>query len=244
MALNYISSGIRSISLYEFIKECIINIWLDDSSMVSDYNANTILITSNTPLTIMGGIPLIYDETDLNYKLLVNVGPSYNTDCFGTLCGNVRYWYDTESGFAMITCNNVYSLRCFYTDTNGGLQGIKYWLPHMVTKIDEVSYLLPGEQNSTIKVAPSGNMIIAPFYCNTLTNGTYHHIQFSTNVPYISRSFATLGNDITLIPLRIGACIIPDMYVSVNNYALTDQIITDGINNYICLDSFLFRKIT
>ena len=245
MSLQYISSDTRSITLYEFIKKCIINVWLDgDSSKVSNASNHAMLITSDSPLTIMGGIPLILDETSGSYKLYVNVGSAYSQNCFSAIGGNARYWYDTETGFAMFTYNHLYSLRYFYTDYNGSTPTIKTWLPHMVTKIDGVSYLLPGEQNTTNNTAASGNMILAPFYCNTITSAYYITAYSITNIPCVSRSFISSGNNITLVPLRIGAAIIPDMYVSVNNYALTDQIITDGTNNYICLDSFLFRKIT
>lgn len=240
MALQYISSNTREIKIIDFVKECIAKVWLPfmDSSKItaSDYS---LLITNDAPLTVMGGIPLNYDETDQKYKLYINLGINYNIS-YSNHKGNLRYWYDIDAGFSMLVYNHYYGLLNFYTDVNSNTIGIKYWLSHLVTKIDGVSYLLPGEQNANRNDNPSGNMILPPFCCVTTTNSLY----CSVNVPYLSTSFSTTGNDITLVPLRIGACIIPDMYVSVNNYALTDQIITDGINNYICLDSFLFRKIT
>ena len=240
MALQYISSDIRDIKVIDFVKECIAKVWLPfmDSSKITVSNY-AVITTNDSPLTVMGGIPLIYDETDQKYKLYINVGINCLSS-YSTHKGNLRYWYDIDAGFSMLTYNHYYGLLRFYTDVESSTIGIKYWLTHLVTKIDGVSYLLPGEQNAGRNDYASGNMILPPFSCVTSTRVLYA----SVNVPYLSTSFSTTGNDITLVPLCIGACIIPDMYVSVNNYALTDQIITDGINNYICLDSFLFRKIT
>lgn len=240
MALQYISSNTREISIINFLKECITKVWLPfmDSSEISRNNY-AIVITSNIPITIMGGIPLIYDETDKKYKLYINVGSNVDGG-YSHHKGNLRYWYDIDAGFSMLTYNHYYGLTNFYTDVNSPINDIGYWLVHLVTKVNGISYLLPGEQNSGRNTKPSGNMILPPFFCNT----TSSVIQLAANIPYLSTSFYATGNNITLVPLRIGACIIPDMYVSVDNYALTDQIITDGINNYICLDSFLFRKIT
>ena len=239
MALQYISSNTREISISDFVKECITKVWLDgDSSKISKDNY-AIVITNDTPLTIMGGIPLIYNETDGNYKLYINLGLNVN-DGYSYHKGNLRYWYDIDAGFSMFTYNHYYGLTNVYTDVNSPRNDICYWLVHLVTKVNGISYLLPGTQNSGRNTKPSGNMILPPFFCNT----TSSNIQHAVNIPYLSTSFYATGNNITLVPLIIGACIIPDMYVSVDNYALTDQIITDGINNYICLDSFLFRKIT
>ena len=240
MALQYISSDIREIKMIDFVKECIAKVWLPfmDSSKITVNNC-AIIITNDSPLTVMGGIPLIYDETDQKYKLYINVGINAFSS-YSTHKGNLRYWYDIDAGFSMLTYNHYYGLHRFYTNAESPAIDIKYWFSHLVTKIDGVSYLLPGEQNANRNDYASGNMILPPFSCVTSTMALYA----SVNVPYLSTSFSATGNNITLVPLRIGACIIPDMYVSVNNYALTDQIITDGINNYICLDSFLFRKIT
>lgn len=240
MALQYISSNTREIRIIDFLTECITKVWLpftDSSNIIKDNYA--IVITNDIPLTIMGGIPLIYDETDKKYKLYINVGVNAN-EGYSYHKGNLRYWYDINAGFSMLTYNHYYGLTNIYTDVNGPRSDIGYWLVHLLTKVNGISYLLPGAQNTGRNIKPSGNMILPPFFCNTTSPVT----QLAANIPYLSTSFYSTGNNITLIPLIIGACIIPDMYVSVDNYALTDQIVTDGTNNYMCLDSFLFRKIT
>lgn len=152
---------------------------------------------------------------------------------------NMRFWYDMEQKFSILTKNPVESLKYYNYDNSG--QGIYFYrvFPWLVTTINDETYYLPGMATSSDKTS---NLTKEPFYCGN-DSTSYSIIEYSS-ITKTGVYFAGNNNTFTLIPLVIGSAVIPNLYYCIDNYANAGQIVKIGTSEYKCLDSRLFYKIT
>lgn len=213
MALEYFTSGVLRYYPANFTAECIAKL----GGTVSE-------VTSNRSFTFSG---LFSDETTRDIYFT-----KYD------LRTNIRFWYDIDNCFVMLTYNHNDSQNNFYNSTGSSIQWYEMF-PLLVFKYkDEITYL--KRPNSTDSNVYQSVIASYPFYAYNNPQG----FQQITTIMKIGDGIIVDGNNITLIPFIVGACIIPNVYVSIDNIAMTDQIVTIGADQYKCLDSRLFYKIT
>ena len=212
MALEYFTSGPLLSYPANFTAKCIAEL----GGTVSE-------VTSNKSFTFSG---LFSDETTRDIYF-----DKYDSRT------NIRFWYDIDNCFAMLTYNHNDVQHNFYNTTNNIAWYVMF--PLIVFKYkDEITYLKRPIVNDFAVV----KQYIAsyPFYAYN-NPSAFEQI---TSFVKIDNSLIVDGNNITLIPFIIGACVIPNLYLSIDSIAMTDQIVTMGEDKYKCLDSRLFYKIT
>ena len=144
------------------------------------------------------------------------------------------FWYDIDKKFAFFSYNsNLLNNKVF----NSNSAYYNAWFPFLV-------FMKDGELVYAVGTSSSDETNIynqKPFYIN----GAHQKAWFAyTNIPFTQLGAPIDDNNFTLIPCYIGRCRIPDMYVSIDNYAVTKQKITVGNDKYVALNSYMFYKIT
>lgn len=204
----------------------------------SGYTNKTAISFISECINNLGGTASV-SSTTLTYNGLFGQTEEKVVYMNNTSYQNMRFWYDEEAHFAFWTANHSFSMTNWYllssTSYFSGL-GADHFLRFLAFEMDGVIYHLPSRTSSSDKTGIYKNY---PFYIDP-SGGMFQ----MCNLNALSLSMEMPTNDISLLPLIIGACVIPNLYFSVNNIAMTDQIVTIGEDQYKCLDSRLFYKIT
>lgn len=185
----------------------------------------------------LGGSASISNNIVKFSGLFDDIERSYYLD--NTAFYNMRFWYDMEQKFSIVTKNPIESLKYYNYDSAGANSYFHKVYPWMVTTINDETYYLPGMASSN---DAASNATKEPFYCGN--NSSSYSIFEHSSIQKIGLYFAGNNNTFTLIPLAIGSVVIPNLYYCIDNYANTGQIVKIGTSEYKCLDSCLFYKIT
>lgn len=210
MALEFLTGSSASMTSGKLVTECINK--LGGSASIS-----------NTIVTFSG----LFDDIERSY--FVDDNKSFY---------NMRFWYDMEKKFSIVTKNPIESLKRYNYDGGSDTYFYKVY-PWIVTTINDETYYLPGMASSN---DTESNAAKEPFYCGS-TSTSYSIFEYSS-IKKIGLYFSGNNNTFTLIPLVIGSVVIPNLYYCIDNYANAGQIVKIGTSEYKCLDSCLFYKIT